>query len=45
MKKKLIISVIAAGIVMVLAQQGITMADYVLPRITSIQPGSFVALN
>lgn len=45
MKRKLIISAFAAIIVMVLAQQGVTMADYILPRITSIQPGTFVALN
>jgi len=45
MKKKLIISAFAAIIAMVLVQQGVTMADYILPRITSIQSGSFVALS
>jgi len=48
MKKKLFVTIIAAVIVMTFAQQGITLADNVLPRITSIDPVSpvnYVALN
>ena len=40
MKKKLLVTFIAAAVFMVFAQQGITLADYALPRITSIQPGT-----
>ena len=45
MKKKLFVTLIAAIVVMVFAQQGVTMADYALPRITSFEPIQFTALN
>lgn len=45
MKKKLLLTFIAALLVMTFAQQGITLADNVLPRITSIQSPTFLALN
>jgi len=45
MKKKLLVTFIAVVVVMAFSQQGITLADNVLPRITSIQSGSFVALS
>lgn len=44
MKKKLYVTFIVAAIFMVLAQQGIVSANYVLPRITST-PGTFVTLS
>jgi len=44
MKKKLLVTFIAVVVVMAFSQQGITLADNVLPRITSIQPGTFVTL-
>ena len=45
MKKKIFITVIAAVIVTVFAQQGVTLADYALPRITSIESTNFFALR
>ena len=44
MKKKLLVTFIAAVIVMAFTQQGISLADNVLPRITSA-PGAFVTLS
>jgi hypothetical protein len=45
MKKKLIVMLFAAVIIFGFAKQEPTQAENQPPRITSIQPGTFVALN
>ena len=45
MKKKLIVMLFAAVIVFGFTMQEPTQAEHQIPRITSIQPGTFVALN
>ncbi|PUB15943.1 hypothetical protein [Paenisporosarcina sp. OV554] len=45
MKKKLLVTFIAAVIIIAFSQQGITLAENVLPRITGTPTTTFVTLS
>jgi hypothetical protein len=45
MKKKLVVTLFAALLILGFVSQEPTHAEQERPKITSIQPGSFVALN